>query len=356
MTSLATARSARTIAIGVPIDTGPHRDELLAALGYAIDARRGDGPAVRLVMADDQRAAAAATSAARELLDAGVAFVIGHFSASAALAAAPIYERAGVFFFAPGTTHPDLTGGGRRLVFRVCGCDTDQAATLAATIERLARGTRAPPLVVSQATPYGRSMRRLLCESLTACDLEPRHRECQPDDSGLQPPARDSVVAIAGAHDFIARIAVDLRNRGHRGPFVASDDAYSDRLLTLAGADVEGLRVPVLEAGGVTADRLAQQFERDHGRRPGAYFLTSYVAATIILEASRGLCSGSAETVAASIKDRAWDTPFGRLAFDASGEAQGFRWTMRQVVDGRFARESHASTPDERAHASNAAE
>src|ERR1044071_2600795 len=130
MTAPATARSGRTIGIGVPIDTGPHRDALLAALGYAIEARRGHGPAFRLVTADDQRAAAGATSAAMRLVDAGVAFVIGHFSASAALAAAPIYERAGVFFFAPGTTHPDLTCHSRRLVFRVCGCDTDPAAIL----------------------------------------------------------------------------------------------------------------------------------------------------------------------------------------------------------------------------------
>jgi branched-chain amino acid transport system substrate-binding protein len=340
MTALPTVRSGRTIGIGVPIDTGPHRDELLAALGYAIDARGGRVPPFRLVMADDRRAAGPATSAAMRLLDAGVAFVIGHFSASAALAAAPIYERAGIFFFAPGTTHPDLTGHSRRLVFRVCGRDTDQAAILGAAIKRLARGAHARPLVVSQATPYGRSMGRLLCESLTACDLEPRHWEYRPDDSGLRPPARDSVIAIAGAHDFIARIAVDLRNRGHRGPFVASDDAYSDRLLTLAGGAVEGLRVPVLAAGGDCAHRLAQRFERDHGRRPGAFFLTSYVAANIILESSRRLRAAGAEIVAASIRRRAWHTPFGRLSFRAGGEPQGFRWTMRQVVNGRFVPES----------------
>ena len=325
--------------IGAATTVGAHRDELLAAISYALEGHDGSSAGFSVVSADDGRAPAPATAAAANLLDAGADFVIGHFSASAALAVAPIYDRADVIFLAPGTTHPGLTERGHRLVFRVCGRDTEQAAALVAVIERLAAESRDGPLLICQDTPYGHSLGQLVEQALRRGGIcvEPFYLEHLPAGDRL-PPARsgEEIAVIAGAHDFIAALIRHLRTQAHRGPFVASDDAYSEELLALAGDAADGIRVPVLEASGSSADRLNKRFEREHGRRAGAYFLTSYTAASILVQAASEAGATDSESVAANIREKAWRTPLGELSFNANGEVRGLRWTIRRVINGRF--------------------
>jgi branched-chain amino acid transport system substrate-binding protein len=333
----------RMTCIGAATTLGVHRDELLAAIAYALEVQDGRTARFTVVAADDGRAATPATAAAVRLLDAGADFVIGHFSASAALAVAPIYDRANVIFLAPGTTHPRLTERGHRLVFRVCGRDTEQAAALMTVIERLVGESGAGPLLICQATPYGRSMGQLLQQALrrSGMGLELLYLEHVPADDRLLPPlSGEEVVVIAGAHDFIALLGRRLRSQAHRGPFVASDDAYSEELLTLAGGAAEGIRVPVLEANGSSVDLLNKRFEREYGRRAGAYFLTSYTAASILVQAASGARATGSESVALKIREKGWRTPLGDLSFDAKGNVSGLRWTIWRVENGRFAHDS----------------
>jgi branched-chain amino acid transport system substrate-binding protein len=338
-------RSSATIAVGVAMDTGPHRGELLAAISYAIGARAERSQAFRLVPADGGRDPATAQAAATRFLDDGVAFVIGHFSASAALAAAPIYEQARIPFFAPGTSHPDLTARDYRFVFRVCGRDDDQAAMLGAVVKRMAGKSGTPPLIVSQSTPYGRSMGALLQQGLSVDGLAPRRREGVLDDAGPADFEREAIVVLAGSHDFIAGNARALLTRGHRGPLVASDDGFCQRLLDLGGDAVEGLRVAVLEAAnGSSCNELARRFEQQHGYRPGAYFMTSNIAASVLVEAASRCASLGREEVAAAIRQCEWETPFGLFSFDENGDMRGLRWSARRVANGRFVPD-RASSP-----------
>jgi branched-chain amino acid transport system substrate-binding protein len=342
MTTRNEADFRRMTCIGAATTVGAHRDELLAAIAYALEVEDASSARFTVVAADDGRAATPATAAAARLLDAGADFVIGHFSASAALASAPIYDRADVIFLAPGTTHPGLTEQGHRLVFRVCGRDMEQAAALVSVVERLAAESGTEPLVICQATPYGHSIGQLVEQALrrSGTCLEPSYLEHVPaDDRRLPARSGEEVVVIAGAHDFIAALVRRLRSRAHRGPFVASDDAYSEGLLTLAGDAAEGIRVPVLAASGLSADRLNKRFEREYSRRAGAYFLTSYAAASILVQAANGGAT-SGESVAAKIRGKGWPTPLGDLSFNANGDVSGLRWTIRRVVNGRFVRDS----------------
>jgi branched-chain amino acid transport system substrate-binding protein len=333
----------RMARIGAATTVGAHRDELLAAIAYALEVQDGASAGFTVVAADDGRAATPATAAAARLLDAGADFVIGHFSASAALAAAPIYDRANIIFLAPGTTHPGLTEQGHRFLFRVCGRDTEQAAALMSVVERLAADSNAGPFVICQATPYGHSIGQLVEQALrrNGTSVEPTYLEHVPADDRLLPAGSgEEVVVIAGAHDFIAALVTRLRSQAHRGPFVASDDAYSEALLTLAGDAAEGIRVPVVEACGSSVDRLNKRFEREYGRRAGAYFLTSYTAASILVRAASGARATSSESVAAKIREKGWRTPLGDLSFNANGDVDGLRWAIQRVVNGRFVRDS----------------
>ena len=64
---------------------------------------------MEIVERDDNCAAKEAEEAARALIAQGVALVVGHPCAAAAIAAAKVYAPAGIVFLAPATRNPALT-------------------------------------------------------------------------------------------------------------------------------------------------------------------------------------------------------------------------------------------------------
>jgi branched-chain amino acid transport system substrate-binding protein len=84
------------------------------------------GEQVRLVSVDDACDAEQAVAAAQKLTSDGVVFVVGHVCSGAAIAAAPLYEAAGVIMMSASATNPKLTDEGRANVFRVVGRDDQQ--------------------------------------------------------------------------------------------------------------------------------------------------------------------------------------------------------------------------------------
>ena len=88
------------------------------------------GQPVEILPVDDFCDPDQATAAARRLVTAHVAAVIGHLCSGAAIPASPIYEEAGILLISV-ATNPKLTDQGFRTVFRITGRDTLQG-TMAA--------------------------------------------------------------------------------------------------------------------------------------------------------------------------------------------------------------------------------
>ena len=84
------------------------------------------GEQVQLISVDDACDTEQAGVAAQKLISDGVTFVVGHVCSGAAIAAAPIYEAAGVIVMSASATNPKLTEEGRANVFRVVGRDDQQ--------------------------------------------------------------------------------------------------------------------------------------------------------------------------------------------------------------------------------------
>jgi branched-chain amino acid transport system substrate-binding protein len=96
-----------------------------------INARGGVlGQMVHLISGDDFCEANQAEALARKLVSDGVVFVAGHFCSHASIAAAKIYEEAGVLQISPGSVAAKLTEEGRPNVFRVCGRADRQGAQI----------------------------------------------------------------------------------------------------------------------------------------------------------------------------------------------------------------------------------
>jgi branched-chain amino acid transport system substrate-binding protein len=327
------------VKLGVSANLGAHTNELLGGVVLAVQDAAAP---VELIWRDDRRNAQDAQMAARSLVDQGVVAVIGHLSASAALPASEIYADAGVVFLAPGTTHPALTKWPGGCVFRVCGRDDDQAEVIAGLI------ARSPPHkvvgVIEQDIAYGRKLADLLRAALSKRAIAHLTFGC--GEEGLSrvdlerfARAATDVAAFAGIHEAAAVCCRQFEQIGYRNRLVLGDDGFTPNLLTLAGTAAGGVTViapgPAQNHDAAAAE-LAHRYQRLLGVEPGAYFLTSYAAARIVLA---GLAAGSGrarEVLASRLRAQVWHTPAGDLAFDHGGEVHGLGWTVYQVENGGF--------------------
>jgi branched-chain amino acid transport system substrate-binding protein len=89
------------------------------------------GQSIKLIIGDDFCDPDQAAALARKLVSDGALFVVGHFCSHSSIAAAKVYEEAGVLQISPGSVSAKLTEEGRPNVFRVCGRDDQQGTKVA---------------------------------------------------------------------------------------------------------------------------------------------------------------------------------------------------------------------------------
>lgn len=117
----------------------------------------GGKPVVfKVISQDDRTDPRTAELVARYLVKIGVTAVIGHWNSAASLAAAPVYEAAGIIQISPATMSRRYTAEGRRTSFRTIG-NNDSAGKLTAdyVVKTLGVGRVA---VVHDGTPFGQGI------------------------------------------------------------------------------------------------------------------------------------------------------------------------------------------------------
>jgi branched-chain amino acid transport system substrate-binding protein len=102
----------------------------------ALNAAGGiNGETLAVVEGDDACDSRRAADVAQQLIQKDVRMVVGHFCSSASMAAAPVYERAGVLMMTPSATFPELTAKSLWNVFRLTGREDLQADLAVAQIK-----------------------------------------------------------------------------------------------------------------------------------------------------------------------------------------------------------------------------
>lgn len=330
--------------IGLPVDDGPHSVELFVAATLALHEHKiRSGMSIGVKPVDDRKDPATAAAAARSFAADDIPIVVGHFSASAALAAAPVYESAGIAFLAPATTHPDLTNPRFRFVFRVCGRDERQAALIASSISENYSGSRV--LIVGQASAYGLSLSQYISDALFVLGQRAEGivvRSAEDVPHGVL--SRSEVVAVAGAQHFVASLILRRQKLGGQVPFFVGDDAISSWFVsTMSGIPVR-VYAPAMLIDGAGTARLSDDVQRHFGITKaefeaiasGAYFTTSFVATSIAARALECCRAGQARSAANFLRNSSCSTPLGDFTFDAAGEIDGLRWVMRHLNGNGF--------------------
>jgi branched-chain amino acid transport system substrate-binding protein len=316
------------------------------AVALAIEDLNNDGGVlgqkVRLIEADDACGVEQAVAAARQLVGAGVRFVVGHMCSHSSLLAAGFYEAADVLMISPDSTHPRLTEEGRHNVFRLVGRD-DRQGELAGDF--LAdRWSERRIGIVHDGTVYGQGLAAETRKRLRQLDVvetlyaayTPGKQDYTALVERLQRAAIDALY-VGGYGPDAGLILRTAREHGNHLQLIGGDALGMEEFWEVAGKTGEGAifsaRRPVRwrsEAAAVVAAF------RKRGLGPGGGGIGAYAVVQVWAQAVERAGTTDLAEVARMLRLGRFNTVLGRVAFDDKGDLRGAGWEMQVWSDGDF--------------------
>ncbi|MDE2384761.1 MAG: branched-chain amino acid ABC transporter substrate-binding protein [Alphaproteobacteria bacterium] len=344
--SILGARADVTIGLAGPL-TGQYQafgQQMLVGVKAALDginAKGGiGGEQLVLVTADDQCDAAKAEDAAQKLITAHADVVIGSFCSVPSLAAARLYDKAGITSISPAATLPLLTEAGLATVIRLAPRADTQGAFAArrilakrpnARLALLDDGTaQMKALIASFSAAYGKGA------SLTA-SFAPDAKDYSDLVGKMKAAGIDTAYLAASATDA-GRITAQAQAAGVAIKRYGPDSLLADAFWEASGPAGEGTLVSFPddpqnhnEAKGLLADLKALGEATDGPALPAYAAVQLFAAAA----AAKGAHSGPA--IAESLKSgEAFATVLGPLRFDAKGDPQDLRFNWFSWNNGAY--------------------
>ncbi|HGE5782844.1 TPA: branched-chain amino acid ABC transporter substrate-binding protein [Bacillus pseudomycoides] len=243
----------------------------------------------------------------KHMIESGVSAVIGHFNSACALKAIPLYSKAKIPFLVPASTNLDVTLNSKGLVFRFCSNDLVQAETV---IEFLKTKDIQTITAVSDETFYGKSLADLFYENATTSFKE----VTRIDDFNNENHKYSDAIFFAGTHFNSAKYLKELRMKGFKGIFIASDDSYVDEFIELAN--------------DYSNDAFTIKAKED-------YRETSFLATSYLLEC-----------IESNVEDLINKLARGnsKMKFSTNGDRLGVSWIIAQVIDKSFVEVNYHKT------------
>ena len=301
------------------------------------------GQRVELLPVDDYCDPEQAIAAARKLVAAHVAAVIGHLCSGAAIPASKIYEDAGILLIS-GATNPKLTDQGFRTTFRITGRDTLQGRMAA---DQLAENWRARSIaIVHDGQAYGlgvaesareRLHERRVSEVMFAA-IEPGKTDYFDLIEQLRAHGADALF-FGGYYAEAGLIIRQARSRGYHVRMIGPDTLNTDFFWRVAGDASEGVLFPSNRElrNEPDAAPLVGKF-RAKGYEPEGITLQFYIAMQVWADAVEKAGALELDAVSDSLRTNQFDTFVGTIGFDEKGDVTGyepFEWYIWK--DGHYA-------------------
>jgi branched-chain amino acid transport system substrate-binding protein len=304
------------------------------------------GKPIRIIEKDDQALETEAKKVANELIDAGVAAVVGHYNSGVTSPASKEYAKRSIPMITPAATNPVITDGafeeGYRTVFRVCGRDDVQGATGAEFVAKELKLERVA--VFHDKTIYGQGLAEAFRDACVANGLtntlfegfDNKERNFRP----FLPKLRDGDPQIwyfGGIHNQGGPLARQARESGIDIPFMSGDGVFHDEFLAKAGEKAEGAYFTFPD---ILSSEAAQAFKRKYEERfgvnTGPYSVYAYVAANILFESIERAGTTDGVKVAETMRSMEHQTVIGPISFDERGDVTRSIYTIWVVKDGKF--------------------
>jgi len=308
------------------------------------DAGGINGKKVELIVEDDKGDPSEAATVANKLAqDKSVSAIIGHFNSSCTLAAAPIYNQAGIVSVSPGSSAAAVSEAGP-YTFRVITTDAIQGNSLMNwAVKDLGYKNIA---VLYENTDYGSGLAEVVAKAAQKLGARVVANEAYDvgatDFSTVLTKVANShadVIIIGGLYNETALIAKQKNNFGlSELPIMGVDAIYSDALIKLGGPAVNGIKLTGYFSEN-NPDELTQNFIKTYksvyNSVPSTYAAYGYDAANVILESIKnaGINRKAIRDYMAGIKNLKGVT--GINSFDDHGDV--IKEPLRLIIrDGNF--------------------
>lgn len=347
------ALAEEPIVIGV---AGPHSGDLapygiptreaVEMLASELNARGGLlGRPVQLLVLDDQCKPEIAANVATAMVSRGARAVIGHICSGAAKAALGIYREAKIISISPAATNPPLTQSGDYPNFFRTIAPDDKQGHLAAAFVTGKLGAKKIAIVHDKGD-YGKGF-----ADFARAAIESGGRGKVVLYEGITPGAMDysaviqkvrhagaDAVVYGGYHPEASKLVAQMKKKRIDIPFVGPDGLMGSGLLSIAGANAEG----VYATGPMDVGRypLNQQvraaYLKKFGREPGMFFDQGAAAWQVLVAAIAKAGGTDDAALDRALKGTPVETSIGRIKFDPRGDAEGVGFAVYQVQNGAF--------------------
>lgn len=307
-----------------------------------------DGRPLQLVKEDDRSLPVEAANIARRFAaDRRIIATIGSFSSTAALAAAPIYERAGLVQLSPSSSHPDFTAQGTYMFRNVNTQDIEGPLNAEFVVERL--GARRVAVIYRQ-DDWGLTASRAFVSAVQDLGAQvvlneaivEGTRDFRPLITRLHSLNAD-VIYLALFYADAAVFAQQAQQAGLTLPVVTNSSLNNPELITLGGPAVEGFYVPTNYFPGdphPAVQEFLQAYRERWNEEPDQFAAIAYDSVAVIAEAIRTILASGQPLTRQAVRDALYALePYrgasGLIQFDAQGDVvKPMTWLV--IRDGRF--------------------
>lgn len=248
---------------------------------------------IDLLIADDKADPKEAAAIANKFVaDPAILGVLGNYNSSCTLAAAPVFNKAGVAHIAYGSTSPAVTNAGL-FTFRDITTDAYDGEFVAQwTIDEGYKKIA----ILYENDDYGKGLADVYNKKITALGAkavmqEPYNLGETKDFSAILTKLKNAApdaLFIAGQYNEAAMIVKQGKRLGINLPVYGSNGLYSDALIQLGGADAQGIKV--IGAFHSSADypeakAFIDTYKTKWGQDPDIWAAFAYDAANIMFAA-----------------------------------------------------------------------
>jgi branched-chain amino acid transport system substrate-binding protein len=303
-----------------------------------------NGEQLSLVAEDDNCDPKQAIEVARQLVSRGVKVVAGHYCSGSSIAAAKIYEGAGILMISPSSTSPKLTDEGGWNVHRVCGRDDAQGAFAGRAIAKLFAGKKVA--ILDDGSIPGAGLAAMFKAALNQGGLAETLRETykpgQNDYDELVQrllSANVDVIYVGGFANEAGTIIRQMRELASSAIMVGGDALLVDQYWSVAGTTGDGTLATFAEDAQklASAKSIVAEFQAA-GYNPEGYTIHAYAAVQAFAQAATATKSLDGKTLGQWLRaGNTLNTVLGSISMDAKGDVKDARFAWYKWSQGKFA-------------------
>ena len=270
--------------------------------------------------------------------------VIGDFSSSSCMASEPIYQEKGLVQISPSASHPDFAKMGDYM-FGVVGRQDDEGPFMAKYMAKKYIGAESVG-VIFMTNDWGvvtsENFKQACEESGVAVTATESFIEGEKDFNAVISKVRQTdpdALCLITQYNEAAIISKQVKQAGWDVQIMGAGAMYSDQLIQLGGADVEGLIAEspfIIEESDPKAMEFAEEFEKRAGFKPNIQAASAYDTALLVADAI-----GRAEEVSRSaVRDALAATDnfmgiTGPITFTEDGDVHR-KYRVMAIQDGKW--------------------